>query len=313
MTSYGGSFQDILIVTVTDPFTKETDIKVTIVPTPDIAKLKAQELMGNVEIDLFAIPDEVAAYASKQGFWEKLDLSMFDIEDMVIPPTSELVTSHSYVGGLAWDPKKHRPEDHPANFAEYFDLKKFPGRRTFRNRPNETLEAALLADGVLPKNIYPLDINRAFDVLDRIKPSIAAWITATPQTISLLQTGEIDFSYTYASRVQSTNQPGSGAPLSFSFEQNLIGPEKLAVAKGAPNKEKAMKFAAYFLRPEVQGRLCDAAASVPNSKKAVSMLSPETRKWLPDMSNPNHLVLNGAYWIDNLESVSRRFKEWVLT
>ncbi|MFK4719194.1 putative spermidine/putrescine transport system substrate-binding protein [Bradyrhizobium niftali] len=313
LTSYGGSYQESLIKTVTIPFSEETGIKVNIVPTPDIAKLKAQELTGNVEFDVFAIPDEVAAYASKQGFWEKLDFSMFDIEDMAIPPTSDLVTSHAYTGGIAWDPKKYGPEEHPTNFAEYFDLKKYPGRRTFRNHPNETLEAALLADGVSPKDMYPLDIDRAFKLLDRIKPRIASWITATPQTVSLLQTGEVDFSYTYANRVLSTNEPGVSKPLAFSFKQNLIGPEKLAVPKGAPHKEDAMKFIAYALRPEVQGRLCDLTASVPNSKKAMSMLSSETRKWMPDLTSPNNLILNGAYWSDNLAAVSRRFKEWALT
>ncbi|MET4262405.1 putative spermidine/putrescine transport system substrate-binding protein [Bradyrhizobium sp. S3.12.5] len=313
LTSYGGSFQEILVKTTTDPFTEETGIKVNIVPTPDIAKLKAQELTGNVEFDVFAIPDEVAAYASKQGFWEKLDLSMFDIEDLAIPPTGEVVTRNSYAGGIAWDPKKYGPGKHPTNFAEYFDLKKFPGRRTFRNRPNETLEAALLADGVPPKDIYPLDVDRAFKVLDRIKPSIASWISATPQTISLLQTGEVDFTYTYANRVKSTNEPGGGTPLAFSFEENLVGPEKLAVPKGAPNKANAMKFIAYSLRPEVQARLCDTSGLVPNSKKGMSMLSPDTRKWMPDMSSPGNLILNGAYWASNFEAVSRRFKEWTLS
>lgn len=313
VTSFGGSFQEILVNTVTNPFTEETGIKVNIVPTPDITKLKAQELTGNVEFDVFAVPDEVAAYASKQGFWEKLDLSSFDIDDLAIPPTSDAVIRNSYAKGIAWDPKKYDSAKHLANFAEYFDVKKFPGRRTFRNRPNETLEAALLADGVPPKDIYPLDIDRAFKVLDRIKPSIASWIVAAPQATSLLQTGEVDFSYTYANRVQSTNQPGGGAPLAFSFEQSLIGPENLAVPKGAPNREGAMKFIAYSVRPEVQARLCDAAASVPNSKKGLAMMPPEARKWMPDLSNPINLVLKGAHWSDNLEAVSRRFKEWVLS
>lgn len=313
MTSYGGKLQEIFAKNVTDPFTEETGIRVNFVPTPDIAKLKAQELTGNVEIDVFDTSDEVAAFASKQGFWEKLDLSMFDIGDMTIPPTADSITGTLYAGGLAWDPKKYGSGKHPANFAEYFDLKKFPGRRTFRNRPNETLEAALLADGVPPKNVYPLDIDRAFKQLDRIKPSIASWITATPQTISLLQTGEVDFSYTYSNRVKSTTEPGGGAPLAFSFEQNLLGVQRLAVPKRAPNKENAIKLIAYSLRPEVQSRSNASVGQMPNSKKAMSMFPAEIRKWMPDMSNPNNLVLSGAYWADHFETVSRRFKEWVLS
>lgn len=73
-----------------------------------------------------------------------------------------------------------------------------------------------------------------------------------------------------------------------------------------------MKYIAYYMRPDVLARLCELSAELPNSKKATSMLSPEAHKWMPDINNPNHLVLSGAYWADNLDSVSRRFKEWVL-
>lgn len=313
ITSHGGGAQDTTVNIVTNPFTEETGIKVNIVPTPDIAKVKAQALTGNVEIDVFNPTSETAAYGSKQGLWEKLDLSILDIDDMAIPPTNDAVTILMYAGGIGWDPKRYGQGKHPSNFTEYFDLKRFPGRRTFRNRPTETLEAALLADGVSPKEIYPLDIDRAFKVLDRIKPSIASWITATPQSISLLQTGEVDFSYTYANRVKETNEPGGGKPLAFSFEQNLLGADNYAVPKGAPNKEGAMRYIAYFLRPEVQARLCSAVGVVPNSKKARSMLPNEIRKWMPDTSSHNHVALNGAYWAENLEAVSRRFKEWILS
>lgn len=313
LSSYGGSSQDAMVKFVADPFTEETGVKVNIVPTSDLAKLKAELLTGNVEIDVFDTSTEVAAYAYKHGFFEKLDLSSFNIEDMAIPPKGDTAGLSMSAAGIGWDPTKYGSGKHPSNFVEYFDLKTFPGRRTFRNAANGTLEAALLADGVAPKDIYPLDVDRALKALNRIKPSVAAWITAVPQTISLLQTGEVDFSYTWANRVKETNRPGGGTPLSFSFEQILLSLEVLGVPKGAPNKENAMKLVAYCLRPEVQARLCGAKGVVPNSKKGLSMMSDDDRKWMPDTNNPNNLVLDGAYWADNLEAVSRRFKEWVLS
>ncbi|MFK4719166.1 spermidine/putrescine-binding protein [Bradyrhizobium niftali] len=128
-----------------------------------------------------------------------------------------------------------------------------------------------------------------------------------------MQTGELDFTYTYANRVKEAARSGSGNLIAFSFEQNLLSTEKLAIPKGAPNKENAMKFIAYNMRPEVQARLLNVSPTVPNSKKAMSMLDAEARKWMPDMNNPNNVVLDGAYWAENLEKVARRFKEWVLT
>ncbi|WP_168193363.1 ABC transporter substrate-binding protein [Bradyrhizobium sp. NAS96.2] len=313
-TGYGGSLQEIQIKTVMNPFTEETGIKVNIIPAPDLARVKAQLLTGNVELDVFEGQSALTASGSKQGFWEKLDLSMFDLEDMAVKPTSDAVPYLLFAGGIAWDPKRFGPGKHPANFSEYFDLVKFPGRRTFSNHPDATLEMALLADGVSPKDIYPLDLDRAFKALDRVKPSVAAWVNTTTQAVSLAQTGEVDFTYVAASnRIKATNEPGGGVPLAFSFEQNVLGSETLTVLKGAPNKQNAIKFIAYFLRPDVQARLMTALGLVPISKKAVPMLPAETRKWQPDLKNPQSVFIDAAYWADHLDAVSVRFKEWILS
>lgn len=313
LTSYGGSFQEALEKHAAKPFTEETGINVNIVPTPDLARIKAQLLTGNIEWDIFSGAGAEVAAGSKQGFWERLDHSSFDIGDLVAPPGNDSISWNYYAAGIAWDPAKFTPEKHPTTFAEYFDLKKFPGRRVlYNNMRSSPLEMALLGDGVAPKDIYPLDLDRAFKALDRIKPSIATWMGTAQQAISLVQTGEVDFSVTYANRVKATTEPGGGKQLAFSFEQNLLYSEDFAVLKGAPSKENAMKLVAYFLRPEVQARVMNQTGLIPVSKKAVPMLSAEARKWQPDLSKPNNLKIDGAYWAENFDAVSRRFKEWVL-
>ncbi|MCK1592108.1 ABC transporter substrate-binding protein [Bradyrhizobium sp. 169] len=312
LISYGGSYQDILVKYALTPFTEETGIQVNVVPAPDLAKIKAQLLMGNVEWDIYDTTDSQAAFGSKQGFWEKLDPSMFDVGDMVVPPQSDFVSWSVVAIGIGWDPKRYGPGKHPANFADFFDLKNFQGRRALRAYAEGNLEAALLADGVSPKDMYPLDVERALNVLDHIKPSVAAWSAAPQQPITLLQTGEVDFSFTTVNRVKATTEPGGGVPLAFSFEQNVFYTDSLAVLKGAPNKENAMKLVAYLLRPEVQARVTEPFGFIPVSKNAKSMFSDESSKWLPDLNNPKSLFTSNIYWADNFESVSRRFKEWIV-
>lgn len=123
-----------------------------------------------------------------------------------------------------------------------------------RNRPDQTLEMALLADGVPPKDIYPLDIDRTFKSLDRIK-SQTKWTLATPQSISLVQTGEVDFSITNNTRVKVTTEPGGGVPLAFSFDQAVIDYSHLTILNGAPNKENAMKLLVFMLHADIQARI----------------------------------------------------------
>jgi len=220
--STGGSFTDSLTRHVFDPFTKGTGITVTIVPAPlDLAKIKAMQITGNVTWDIWNGQGTSAASGSKQGFWEEQDHSLLDLQDLVVQPTKDVTWFESYASGIAWDPAKYGPGKHTSTFAEFFDVKKFPGRRVLHPFADGNMEMALLADGVAPKDIYPLDVDRAFKVLNRIKSSVV-WARQTPQLISLLQSGEADFSYAYPNRVKATNEPGGGKPLAFSFEQNLL-------------------------------------------------------------------------------------------
>lgn len=308
--TWGGTYRDNVYEGGIKSFTEETGIEVTIIDTPDLAKVKAQVMTGNVEWDVFDAPGALGQSGSREGYWEPFDDGMFDLDDLTVAPTADLVPFYTYAGGIAYDPAKHAEGTFPKNFTEYFDTDKFPGRRTFRDRPSETFEAALLADGVAPADMYPLDVERAFASLDRVKSSVASWVSATPQTITLLQTGEVDFSYSYASRVKGAIDTGTS--VAFSFDQTLIDLEYLAVVKGAPNRENAMKFVAHMMGPKAQAATMERLAMTPVSRAAVPLISEDARKWFADLENPNNLVMNGAWWAENFEDVTRRFKEWVL-
>ncbi|SDV48757.1 ABC transporter substrate-binding protein [Chitinasiproducens palmae] len=311
LVSWGGAYRQAVEEALVKPFSKAEGVQVTIVDTPDLAKLRAQVSTNNVQWDVFDAPNALGVAGANAGLWEPLDLSLFDRSDLVIDIKNNLLPWYVFVGGIAWDPKKYPEGKHPRNFREYFDAKAFPGRRTFRNRPSETLEAALLADGVSPKHLYPLDVDRAFKVLDRIKPHVVKWIDQTPQTLSLLQTGETDFSYTYASRVKPAK--ASGQSVDFSFDQTINGFEYLAVVKNAPNKANAMKFLAFAARPDRQAAFMELLGNTPSSKKALGLMSAESRKWIPDLQAPNSVLMDDAWWTTHFDDITRRFKEWALS
>jgi len=310
LVSWGGAYRQAIEASVVRPFTKETGIQVTIVDTPDMAKLRAQVQTNNVQWDVFDAPGALGVAGANAGLWEPLDPAMFDRSDLIIDIRNNLLPWYVFVGGIAWDPKKYSSGKHPRNFAEYFDTKAFPGRRTFRNRPSETFEAALLADGVSPKHLYPLDINRAFKTLERVKPDVVKWVDQTPQTLTLLQTGEADFTYTYASRVRPAKN--SGQSVDFSFDQTVNGFEYLAIVKNAPNKVAATKFLAFAARPDRQAAFMEIIGNTPGSKKALTLMSADSRKWIPDLQSANSVLMDDTWWAKNFDDVTRRFKEWAL-
>ncbi|MGY3488008.1 putative spermidine/putrescine transport system substrate-binding protein [Bradyrhizobium sp. USDA 4011] len=313
MTNSGGATQDAHIKAVYDPFTKETGIKVKIVPLIQLDKVKAMQLTGNVDVDIVVNTDVSIASGSKLGFWEKLDPALFDLKDLKVQPAGDYLTFEVWGLGITWNPMKFGDGKHPIKLAEYFDVNRFPGRRALRATVTTgTLEIALLADGVAPKDIYPLDLDRAFKSLSRVRSHLL-WSATTPQDTSLVQTGEVDFGVAANNRVLATTRPGGGTPLAFSSAQNITGNNSLAILKGAPNKENAMKLLSYYMRPEVQARLFEILGTIPVSKKAATMLSPEIREWQPDLNNPNNVTMSSTYWSENYEMVNRRFQEWKST
>ncbi|MGL9623881.1 ABC transporter substrate-binding protein [Bradyrhizobium sp. U531] len=305
--TWGGTYRAALEEGIIKPFTAETGINVKIIDTPDLAKIKAQVQTGNVQWDVFDAINWQAFFGSNHGLWEQLDPALFDAADLTIPVRPDAVPLYNAMGVVAWDSKRAPDGKHPKNFTEYFEIAKFPGRRTLRNRASETLEMALLADGVPPAKLYPLDIDRAFKKLETIRPSVVKWVTATPETISLVQTGEADFTYSYPSRVKA-----AGDPMACSFDQTLSQEEYLTVLKGAPNKENAFKFLSWAVRPEIQAATMEKLVLAPVSKKGFDMLSPEARKWIHPVDSPSNTPINGAWWGENLEAIDRRFKEWVM-
>ena len=83
--------------------------------------------------------------------------------------------------------------DHPKSWADFWNVDKFPGRRAIRRTPPMwTIEAALLADGVKEENFYPLDVDRAFRSLDRIKPHVKVWWADNAQAQQFMEQEEVD-------------------------------------------------------------------------------------------------------------------------
>jgi putative spermidine/putrescine transport system substrate-binding protein len=311
VVSWGGNYHQGVEEALAKPFQKEFGVQVTLVDTPDLARVKAQVMTNNVQWDVFDAVGPMAMTGAKNGYWEPLDPALFDRSDLIAPMTQYAVPFYGFTGGICWDNSKFPAGKHPETFADYFDVKKFPGQRTLRNRASETLEIALLADGVPPEKIYPLDVDRAFRALNRIKPYIGKWVDQTPQTVTLVETGQVDYSYTYSTRVKAAQD--AGKPIDFSFKQTLTGLEYLVVLKNAPNKANAMKFVQFALRPDRQAALMDYLGNTPASKKALPLVKPDVRKWLSDPANKMNLISNDIWWADHYDELTLRFKEWVLS
>jgi putative spermidine/putrescine transport system substrate-binding protein len=310
VTCWGGSYRKGIDDCYAGPFAKETGITVTLIDNADLARMKAQIDSGNVQWDVFDSVGPQITAGSKDGLWEPVDDKIVDRSALLVKGGQDYVGTYSFAGVMAWDPKRHPDGKHPVTFKDFWDGKQYPGRRGLRMRISETLEMALLADGVEPAKLYPLDIERGFKALDRVKPLVKKWIEATPETVTLLTAGEIDFTYTYLSRVKPAQQAGTS--IEASYEQTLNSLEYLAVPKNSKNKEAAMRYVAFCLRPDRQAAFADALGFAPNTRKGFDLSSAEAKKFMPDLSKPTNAFVDDAWWASNYVTLQKRYTEWML-
>lgn len=311
VTCWGGSYREAVEKAFINPFTEETGIAVTVVDNADLAKVKAQVTTNNVQWDVF---DGVSAQVTggiREGLWEELDLSDVDSSDLVSPGGQYHIGFFISGSGVAWDEKRFSEGQHPIDFPSYWDVEKFPGRRGLQTVVSAPMEMALVADGVPARELYPLDIERAFASLDRIKPHIRKFIEQTPQTVTLLQSGDVDFNYTPINRVLAANR--AGGTLKISLAQTVNQLEYYAVLKGTRNREAAMRYIAFSLRPDRQAALSEQLSLAPNSRKAVEMVSAEARQFMPDMNNQNNIMIDDIWWADNFVDLQQRYTDWMIS
>ncbi|MFX5756156.1 extracellular solute-binding protein, partial [Acinetobacter baumannii] len=103
-------------------------------------------------------------------------------------------------------------KDAPKGWADFFDTKKIPGKRALRQGPKTTLEIALMADGVAPKDVYKVlatdeGVDRAFKKLDTIKGDLVWW-KAGAQPPQWLAAGDVVMSAAYNGRIAAAQTEG---------------------------------------------------------------------------------------------------------
>lgn len=310
MPSYGGTYEASLRKNVLDPFTADTGIEVVVSGVPDLARLAAQVKTSSVEWDIFDSAGSWFAIGSQQGLFEPLAKQIFDNSNLSAKHADDYVLIFQYAMGPCWNTERAQGDAQPRTLVDFWNVEKFPGRRVVRNRIDLILEAALVADGVSVKELYPLDVERGFEALTKMKPHIAKWVDATTQLSTLLVNGEADYSLNWNNRVKVASE--QGMPLGMSCDQTIIFNNYFAVPKGAPNKDAAMKLIEFSLQPKQQLALASENAFLPANSSVAGQLPESIKAFQPDLNTGNHVVQDDTWWVGKTESLQQRFLEFLL-
>lgn len=111
-------------------------------------------------------------------------------------------------------------------------------------------EEALLADGAAPDKIYPIDTDRVFASLDKIKPHIRKWRSVGSEIRQIMHDNGPDIVNSYDGRAGLLIDRGS--PLEVNRNQAKLTWDYWAIPKGSPNVRCAQKFIEFATRVERQ-------------------------------------------------------------
>lgn len=313
----GGANGQAQAVAYVEPFQKSTGTKVIVVPDSDgtgIAKVKAMVEARKVTWDAVEVESGDLGRACDEGFLEKMDYSKVGKKADFIPEAIQECGIGMFVWSFVMAYDANKLKNPPKSWADFWDVKKFPGKRAMRKGARYNLEFALMADGVPTKDVYQVlatkaGVDRAFKKLDELKSNIQWW-EAGAQPPQFLVAGDVVMATAYNGRIDAAQREGKN--LQISWAGNIYDIDYWAIPKGSPNKALAEKFIAYASSPEAQKSYSRKLAYGPVNKNALKELDAKTLTSLPTAPNnaKDAIQSNLKFWTDHGEELEQRFTAW---
>ena len=309
-SGFGGSYEQAIRSAVFGPFGEANDVNVIMTTGgSDVAKAVAMVKAKRTEYDLIDAQGTTLSQFAKAGILEPLDTSVIATDGIF---DKSLMTQYSvpwyqFSLNLFWN--KDVFQEGPQSWADVWDVEKFPGKRGLSSLPWFSLEIALLADGVAMKDLYPLDVDRAFASLDKIKPH--AVFLGTSALANAVSAQEVVTGILNLARLKSVMK--AGVNMGYTWNQAMVDIQQLVILKGCPNPENAQKAVAYSLQPEAQLRVLKTLGYAPTVQSTIDSIDPEEAKDLPGTAatKDKSFYLNSAWWGENGEEVGRRWQDWL--
>lgn len=308
VASLGGDYQNAQAEAFFTPFADATGALVQL-KNVDLGELRQQVEQESVTWDLADIPTEDVLPLARADYLMPIDYQRVD-QTLLLP---EIVMQHG-VGATFFSTTIIYPrtsETKPAGWRDFWDVDAIPGSRALRHSPIGTLEFALLADGVALDELYPLDVERAFLSLDRIRPHVAQWYENSLQPVALVETGDVALASSYNVIAQTEQGLASVAP---QWNGGMLSADSWVVPRGAPNADVAMDMINFATRAIPGANFSRLLPFGPVNTDAFALLEPARLALLPS-TEPHRAVQfiqNWNWWADNREPMTERFNAWVI-
>ena len=330
VASWGGAYTESQKLGYGDPTAKALGIEINWVDySGGLSEIKAQKEAGAITwdiIDLFAFD---TINGCDEGLFVKFD---FDkdfpaapdgtkaSEDFFAPMPSECAVGNIlYSWNYAYN--KNNLKGTPKTIKDFFNTKKFPGKRAIYKSALTNLEIALAADGVklgdggtrvYRKLLEDGGIDRAMNKIKKLctdpNGGCVFW-SAGAQPPELLVAGEVVMATGWNGRFFNA-EIGEGAPIKQVWDGQGLDYEYFALVKGGPDEANAKKALAMMTNTEMLAGSAKYIAYAPYRKSSLDVIT-AGEPWykdgktnmMPQMptapaNTKNYFLVDPFFWAD---------------
>jgi len=299
VVNWGGAAKDVLQEVLCDTYTAETGIPVIVDGSgPSAGKIRAMVESGAVVWDLCDSGAGSAIILEQQGMSQPIDYSIVD-KTKVLDGTAynNGVGNYVYSYVLATNPKL-LGGNVPQTWEDVWNVKDFPGMRTFRKSVRGQLESATQARGVPVAEVYDAlstedGIKAAIAKFRELRENIIVWGSGSDSQNLFLQE-EVAIGNIWSTRAHLLKDQMDEGTFNVSFNGGVIAPGIWVVPKDNPaGSEETMKFIAHGQKPELQVKWLEMIGSGPINPEAAALVPAELAPYNP--SSPENLAMQILY------------------
>jgi len=265
MWNWGGQSEECHGNAIGQPFTEQTGMPLRFDTSgPLQGKIKEMVDSGNVTADVCDADLFDAVALGPSGHLEAIDYSVVNKAKSLPQYTLEYGVSIILYGyAFVYDTEVFG-DNPPTSWADFFDIAKYPGKRSLYKWANGSLEAALMADGVDKDALYPLDMERALAKIKSIKDDSLYWGSGSAAH-SMVVNGEVSMGMVWQNRGRNIENDTDGR-YKLVMNQALAMPGAYIVPKGNPaGRDMVMKFISIAQEPAAQLELLNCLGMTPSN------------------------------------------------
>jgi putative spermidine/putrescine transport system substrate-binding protein len=312
LSNWGGTAEKAIMAAYADACKAETGLTLSVDGSgPMSGKVRAMEEAHHVTWDIIDLDLGDTTQLGEAGLLEEIDYDIVDKSKVVSGLTTKWgVANYLYSFIFAVNEKRAHGMI-PKTWAEFWDVKTFPGKRALPGFAAQGMwEATLLADGVDPKKIYPIDVDRALAKIRQIKADCVFWKTGA-QSEDLLRQNEVLANMMWSNRAWVVRRQMKTG-ITWTWDGAVLAASGWSVPKDNPaGKQAAMKFINLSLDPAGQAKVFDIVGMSPSNPAASAMIPADDRPFDAAEHIDNQVVVSDAWYSQYGDAAEAKYLETI--